>query len=135
MLVAQSCLTICNDMDCIPPGFSVVGSSRQEYWSGLPFPLQGILLTQGLNLGLPHCGQIFYPLSHQGRWLGWPKSSFRLSITSYRKTLMNFCTNPTFMKYVWSLVDLHLTESQSSSRFLGQSWSPIWLLLLGTSLN
>ena len=22
--------------------------SRQEYWSGLPFPLQGIFLTQGL---------------------------------------------------------------------------------------
>ena len=30
-LVAQSCLTLCNPMDCRPPGFS-----RQEYWSGLP---------------------------------------------------------------------------------------------------
>ena len=28
--------------------------------------LQGIFLTQGLNLGLPHCGQILYRLSHQG---------------------------------------------------------------------
>ena len=26
--------------------------SRQEYWSGLTFPLQGIFLTQGLNLRL-----------------------------------------------------------------------------------
>ena len=26
--------------------------------------LQGIFLTQGLNLGLPHCGQILYRLSH-----------------------------------------------------------------------
>ena len=26
--------------------------SRQEYWSGLPFPIQGILLTQGFNLPL-----------------------------------------------------------------------------------
>ena len=28
--------------------------------------LQGILLTQGLNPGLPHCRQIFHCLSHQG---------------------------------------------------------------------
>ena len=27
---------------------------------------QGILLTQGSNLGLLHCRQIVYPLSHQG---------------------------------------------------------------------
>ena len=26
--------------------------SRQEYWSGLPFPTPGIFLTQGLNPGL-----------------------------------------------------------------------------------
>ena len=42
---------------------------RWEYWNGLPFSLQGILPTQGLNpslLGLLHCRQILYPLSHQG---------------------------------------------------------------------
>ena len=27
--------------------------SRQEYWSGLPFPFPGVFPTQGLNLGLP----------------------------------------------------------------------------------
>ena len=30
------------------------------------FLLQGIFPTQGLNPGLPHCGQMLYPLSHQG---------------------------------------------------------------------
>ena len=30
-LVAQSCLTHCDPMDCSPPGFSVQGFSRQEY--------------------------------------------------------------------------------------------------------
>ena len=30
------------------------------------FLLQGIFLTQGLNLGLRHCRQTLYPLSHQG---------------------------------------------------------------------
>ena len=34
--------------------------------------LQGIFPTQGLNLGLPHCGQILYQLSHKGSpyWSG-----------------------------------------------------------------
>ena len=43
-----------------------VGFSRQEYWSGLPFPSPGIFLTQGSNPGLPHCRQMIYHLSHQG---------------------------------------------------------------------
>ena len=41
-----------------------MGFSKQEYWSGLPFPSLGDLL-QGLNLGLPHCRQTLYHLSHQ----------------------------------------------------------------------
>ena len=41
--VAQSCPTLCNPMDCSLPGSSVHGFSRQEYWSGLPFPSPGDL--------------------------------------------------------------------------------------------
>ena len=37
--------------------------SKKEYWSGLPFPFQGIFLTQGSNLGLLHCRKILYCLS------------------------------------------------------------------------
>ena len=33
---------------------------------GCHFLLQEIFLTQGLNLGLPHCRQTLYHLSHQG---------------------------------------------------------------------
>ena len=40
---------------------------RWEYWSGSHFLLQGNVLTQRLNLGFPHCRQILYHLSHQGR--------------------------------------------------------------------
>ena len=36
--VAQSCLTLCDPMD--PPSMEF---SRQEYWSGLPFPSPGDL--------------------------------------------------------------------------------------------
>ena len=38
-----------------------MGFSRQEYWSGLPFPPPGIFPTQGSNWGLPHCRQMLYP--------------------------------------------------------------------------
>ena len=34
----QSCMTLCDAMDCSPPGSSVHGISRQEHWSGLPCP-------------------------------------------------------------------------------------------------
>ena len=42
--------------------------SRQEYWSGLPFPSPGDLPIQGSNPGPPHCRQILYHLS-QGQCL------------------------------------------------------------------
>ena len=34
----QSCPTLCNPIDGSPPGSPSLGFSRQEYWSGLPFP-------------------------------------------------------------------------------------------------
>ena len=34
----QSCLTLCNPIDDSPPGLLSQGFSRQEHWSGLPFP-------------------------------------------------------------------------------------------------
>ena len=41
-LVTQSCPTLCDPMDCSPPGsFCPWGFSRQEYWSGLPCPSPG----------------------------------------------------------------------------------------------
>ena len=57
-----------------------LGFSRQEYWSGLPFLSPGDFLPQGLNLGLLHCRQILYQLSHKGspkilEWIAHPFSS------------------------------------------------------------
>ena len=40
-----------------------MGFSRQEYWSGLPFPYLGNFSTQGSNPGLLHCRQTLYFLS------------------------------------------------------------------------
>ena len=75
---AQSCLTLCNFMDCILPGSSVHGDSPGKNTGvGCHAFLQGIFLTQGLNSGIPHCRQILYHLSHQGslrilEWVAYP---------------------------------------------------------------
>ena len=34
----QSCLTLCDPIEGSPPGSPSLGFSRQEHWSGLPFP-------------------------------------------------------------------------------------------------
>jgi len=34
----QSCPTLCDPIDDSPPSFPSLGFSRQEHWSGLPFP-------------------------------------------------------------------------------------------------
>ena len=48
--VAQSCpWTLCNPMDYSPPGSSIHGISRQEYWSELPLPTPGDLPNPGIK--------------------------------------------------------------------------------------
>ena len=43
-----------------------MGFSRQEYWSGLPFPSPEDLPNPGTDVGLPHCRQTLNHLSHHG---------------------------------------------------------------------
>ena len=64
MLVAQSCLTLHDPMDCNLPGSSIPRILQAR--TGNHFLLQGVFMTQASNLGLPHCRQILYRLSHQG---------------------------------------------------------------------
>ena len=47
--VAQSCLTLRDPVDYSPPRSPVHGISRQEYWSGLPFPSPGDLPNPGIK--------------------------------------------------------------------------------------
>ena len=66
-LVAQSCSTLCNPMDCRGPSSSVhEDSPGKNTGVGCHALLQGIFPTQGLNPGLLHCRQILYCLRHQG---------------------------------------------------------------------
>ena len=48
----QSCLILCNPMDCSPPGSSVWGILQARIWSGLPCPPPGNLPHPGIK---PRC--------------------------------------------------------------------------------
>ena len=64
-LVAQSCPTLCDPMDCSSPGSSIHGDSPgKNPRVGCHALLQGIFPTQGSNPGLPHCRQVLYRLCH-----------------------------------------------------------------------
>ena len=54
-LIAQPCPTVCDPMDCSPPGSSVHGilQARILQWVAIPFS-SSIFLTQGLNPGFLH---------------------------------------------------------------------------------
>ena len=68
-LVTQSCLTFCNPMDWSLLGSSVhLDSPGKNTEVGCHALLQGIFLTQELNLGLLHYRWILYQLSYQGIW-------------------------------------------------------------------
>ena len=59
--------TLCDPMDCSPPGSSVHGDSPGKNTGvGNLSLLQVIFPTQELNQGLLHCRRILYQLSHPG---------------------------------------------------------------------
>ena len=65
--IAQLCPTLCDPMDCrdhqAPLSMDSLGKNTRVCSLSL---LQGIFPTQGWSLGLPHCRQILYHLSHKG---------------------------------------------------------------------
>ena len=53
VLVAQSCLTLCDPMDCSPPGSSVHGILQARILEWLPCPPPGDLPNPGIEPGSP----------------------------------------------------------------------------------
>ena len=70
--------TLCDPMDCSPPGSSVHGDSPGKNTGvGCYALIQGIFPTQGSNPSLPPCRRILYGLSNQGsprilEWVAYP---------------------------------------------------------------
>ena len=52
-LVAESCPTLCDTMDCSSPGSSVHGIFQARIWSELPFPSPGYLPNERIKPGSP----------------------------------------------------------------------------------
>ena len=79
-LVMQSCLTLCDLMDCCPPGFSAHGDSPGKNTGvGCHALLHRTFPIQGLNSRFLHCRWILYHLSHQRSpsildWVAYPFS-------------------------------------------------------------
>ena len=79
-LAAQLCPTLCDPVDCSPPGSSIHGDSPGKNTGvGCHALLQGILPTQGSKPGFLHCRQILYHLNHQEsprilEWVAYPFS-------------------------------------------------------------
>ena len=66
VLVAQSCPALCEPLNDSCQAPLPMEFSRQEYWSGSPFPSPEDLPDPGIELGLWHCRQILYHLSYKG---------------------------------------------------------------------
>ena len=65
--VVQLCATLEIPWTAARQALLSMGFSRQEYWSGLPCPPPGDLLTRGSSPGLLHWQVDSLPPSHQGR--------------------------------------------------------------------
>ena len=78
-LVPQSCLTLCDSMDCSLPGSSVE-FPREEYWVDCHFFFQGIFPTQGSKS--PALGGGFFTTEPPGK----PKLSLLQGIKGERST-------------------------------------------------
>jgi len=60
--VAQSCPTLCDPMDCSPPGSSVPGISQARVlaWGAQVLPICPQSWLQ--QIGMPSCGCFFFPV-------------------------------------------------------------------------
>ena len=65
-VVTQSCPTLCIPWTVAHQAPLSMELSRQEYWSGMPFPSSGDLLKLGIKPSILHCRQMLYHLSYWG---------------------------------------------------------------------
>ena len=67
VLVAQTCLTLCDPMDCSPPD-SVHGILQARNWGGFPFPPPGDLPHPGIDPRFPALQADSLPSEPPGKW-------------------------------------------------------------------
>ena len=90
VLVAQLCLTLCDLMDCSPSS-SVHGFSRQEYWSGLPFPSPEALPDPGTESRSPASQAASLLIELQGKIIKEEESKFWKRVKSMTSQYLYRC--------------------------------------------
>jgi len=66
-LVTKSCLTLVTPWTVAHQAPLSMGFSRQEYWSGLPFPSPGGLPDSGIEPGFPALQADSLPIELRGK--------------------------------------------------------------------
>ena len=84
-LVTKSCPTLVTPWTVVRQAPLSMGFSKQEYWSGLPFPSPGDLPDPGIKPRSPALqADFFYQLSYKGSPLGTLKKTSRLFWSNIR---------------------------------------------------
>ena len=73
----QLYVTLCDSMDCSPPGSSVHGISRQEYWSELSFPSPGESSQPSDPSWIYYTADGFFTIEPQGSHKIWPITKYK----------------------------------------------------------
>ena len=150
--VAQSCPTLCDPVDTrLLHPWDFLGKSTGV---GCHFLLQGIFPTQGSNLGLLHCRQTLYRLSHQRTHSQFsivpiffisslclialatlPGKTIHLVLHMFHESFLSClpdilpCSShlQCFLTYTYNLESTELWSSHSNTFFLGWVISHLWL--------
>ena len=121
-----SCCVMCNSVatprTVVHQTSLSMGFSWQKYWSGLPFFLQGIFPTQGLNLCLLHWQVDSLPLNHHGS----PSPRKHFAIKKNRGLVWNLWQTPrekTDPQVIWK--KFMSSEMEDYITFENISWNCI----------
>ena len=121
---AQSCPTLCNPMDCSPPGFSVHGilQVRILEWAGSSFS-RGSSWSRDRTQVSCNCRQILFCLSHQGNMYMLILTSYLISLPT--PSLLPLVTIRLFSKSLW--VSLSFVNKLLCIWILqSHSWACVW---------
>ena len=130
--VAQSCPTLCNPKDCKPTRLLCpTESPDRNTGMGCYSFLQGIFPTQGSNLGLLHCRQTLYYLSHrEAPREGWAPINWCFQTVVLEKTLESLLdskeSKPVNPKGNWPWILIGRTDAEAEAPILrppdGKNW-------------
>ena len=110
-LVAQSCPTLCDPMNCSPPGSPVQAFSRQEYQNGLPCSPSGDLLNPGTEPRFPTIQVDSLPSDPLGK----PKNTGVGSLSLLQGFFLTQELNWGLLLCRWILYQLSYQESPTGS--------------------